>query len=581
MSEISGSTKGMAERVPGRLADTILTPLGVSLCALLACAVLLSLRVTVPIGAMYWDLYVVVDGATRVLDGQVPSVDFFAPVGPLGYWLQALGMRLFPAGQPLLLTQWSYLLVTLPPILPVLARIDRSSRGLALALLLPLLLFVLFPINVEQASSFPSVDGYGIYNRQGAQVLYPLAVALVFERRQRVLLFAIAWCCLALFLSKITGFITGGLLCAFAFAAGRVRLATALGALGAFALGLGLIEAADGLVSAYVADISTLVTMNEGVLASRFIQAASIHFGIFGSGLCLVAALLWLDRRSARELALSALRRPSLATLHALLDRNAVWLAVMLFAGLFYETQNTGGQAFIFIWPVLLAILTAAGRYADRGTVLVFALVAATAVPPAVNVAHKGMRALIGQARYEVLPVSNLKGLGQVSQRPEVIERGYDLLRSYIDHRDSYQAFADADLLPTFTLYSELDFQVAWLLAASEAVDAVRAYETANGVRFRTVMDLNFVNPFAYLLDKEAVPQIAIGADPFRAVPPLDAAARAAVEAADLVLYPRCPVTNANMSLRRLYEPALSRHRLVDLSPCWQAYVRADLAPSS
>jgi hypothetical protein len=571
LSEISDTPKGVAVRRTGGTVAYLLSPLGIILLVVLGCALLLSLRVSVPIGAMYWDLYVIVDGATRVLDGQIPSVDFFAPVGPLGYWLQAAGMRLFPTGQPLLLTQWSYLLVTLPPMLPVLARIDRSSRSVALALLLPLLLFVLFPINVEQASSYPSVDGYGIYNRQGAQVLYTLTVAL----------FAIAWCCAALFLSKITGFITGGLLCAFAFAAGRVRLSTALMSVVAFAAVLGLIEAMSGLVSAYLGDISTLVAMNEGVLASRFIQAASIHFGIFGSGLCLLIALLWLDRRPAMQLALSAVRRPNLATLHAVLDRNSVWLGVLLFAGLFYETQNTGGQGFIFVWPILLAILMASGRYADRGTILVFALVAATAIPPTVNVAHKGMRALIGQMRYETLPVANLKGLAQISQRPEVIERGYALLRSYVDQRATYQAFADADLLPTFSLYSEMDFQIAWLLAASEAVDAVRAYETANGVRFRTVMDLNFVNPFAYLLDKDAVRQIAIGADPFRAVPPLDAATKAAVEQADLVLYPRCPVTNANMSLRRIYEPALTGHRLIELSPCWQAYIRADLGPSS
>ena len=61
-------------------------------------------------------------------------------------------------------------------------------------------------------------------------------------------------------------------------------------------------------------------------------------------------------------------------------------------------------------------------------------------------------------------------------------------------------------------------------MAASEAVEAIKAYEAANGVRFETIMSLNFVNPFPWLLDRHAPRRIAIGADPYRAVPDPDEA---------------------------------------------------------
>ena len=87
-------------------------------------------------------------------------------------------------------------------------------------------------------------------------------------------------------------------------------------------------------------------------------------------------------------------------------------------------------------------------------------------------------------------------------------------------------------------------------------------------------MTLNFVNPFPWLLDRHAPRSIAIGADPYRAVPDPDEAILRAVGRADLILYPKCPITNANMALRDMYQPGLAVHRKISLSPCWDAYVK-------
>lgn len=162
----------------------------------------------------------------------------------------------------------------------ILAHVGQRSRATAFALLLPFLFFQLLPMNVEQYSSYPSVDGYGIYNRHTSVLLYILFCGLMFIRSQWSLFIVVTWTCLALFLLKITGFIAAGLLCAFAFVAGRMTMREVLGTVAAFLLALVTLDATLGVVRAYLADISLLVRLNEGNLLSRFLQASSLHFGI-------------------------------------------------------------------------------------------------------------------------------------------------------------------------------------------------------------------------------------------------------------------------------------------------------------
>ncbi|WP_156421402.1 hypothetical protein [Aureimonas sp. AU40] len=540
---------------------------------LAACLVGLSLPLTLPLGPFYWDTVLYLDGGNRVLTGQIPSTDFFAPVGPLGYWLFAGGLRLFSQPQPLLLAHWMMFLVTLPPFLPVLLRVAKERPALAWGLLLPLVFFQLLPLNVEQFSTFPSFDGYGMYNRQVSQVLYVLVAALLFERRAGLLLFAIAWCCTALFLLKITGFIVAGLICLLAFAAGRVPLRVALGAVACFLLVLAGLELRFALVSRYILDIAALVRLNEGGLASRLVQAASIHFGLFGAGCALLVGLLVTQWTSVRERLTVLGARRDLPSLAAVLDQDIVWLIVLLAGGIFFESQNTGDQAFLFLWPLLLRILSGpAGR-----SLPVLVLVGAVALPPFVNVAHRAARALIGQIYYVDLPLPNLKILAQVNQRPELVERAEVNLDILGRRKETYEAFAEHGQLPIYAMYADLDFQATWLLATDQAVSAIQAFEAREGVRFETIMTLNFTNPFPYLLDRQAPRRIAIGADPSRAVPPPDAETIAAVRGTDLILYPTCPITPANIALRTIYEAGLAGHRTVELSPCWTGYVREGL----
>lgn len=557
-----------------RTGRRLLAPVLLLTAVCLVLAFVLTLRTTVPIGPFYWDLYIYFDAANRIFDGQIPGVDFFTPVGALGYYLFALFVRIFPQGQPLLVAQWSLLLVSAPLFALVLADVDRRSRTVALALLVPFLVFSILPFNVEEYYSYPGVDGFGIYNRQVCLLLYVLTAGLVFAHSQRRLLVVVAGCMLALLFTKITGLIAALMLCCLAVAAGRLALRTAILAALAFAAILAGLELWLGIVSAYAADILLLLAKNEESLLPRFLQAASLHFIVFAPLGALSVVMLVLNARSLVDQARTVLRRPAPAAIFAVFDQDVMWLGLATLAALFVETQNTGGLGFIFVWPVLLQVVVRCGRWHGRTLGLVLTLVAASSLPTLLGVVHRAARAFIGQIAYTDLQTANLGSLAAVSQRAGIIDYAETMRTAYRNFPETWQFIADSNELPSFTLYTHADFQITWLMAADEAVAAIKAYEQAHGVRFETIMSLNFVNPFPWLLDRQAPRHIAIGADPYRAVPDPGASVLRAVGGADLVLYPKCPITNANMALRNLYAPGLAGHRLVSLSPCWDAYVK-------
>jgi len=559
----------------GGLRKALFSPLLLLSGAILLCALLLTRPLLLPLGPMYWDLALYLDAANRIAGGQVPLIDFITPVGPLGYWLFAWLSDVFPVSQPLLLVQWSLFLITAPPMALILREADRTSRATVLGLLLPYLVFQILPINVEHYSFFPGTDGFGIYNRQVSIVLYVLVSALTVLRDRRVLTAVLVWCMLALLLIKVTGFLAGGLIVAFALLAGRIDLRTSLVAAVLGALALLALEVWNGLVSAYVESIVALVAINAGGILPRFLQAGSLHLDIVAAGGALIFTLIWLERRDLVARAGALARRPSWQSLQQLLDRDFAWLAVVMAAGLFFETQNTGGQAFIFIWPMLLCILVGWAGSGRRGAFVVLALVAATAIPPVETVLQRAGRAMLAQTGYIALPHAHLGRLGQVSQHPDVVARATTMQAIYAASPEAFNAMAEQKILPGQSLYSELDFQLGWLMAVDAGIAAILAHEVRTGSRFETIMSLNFANPFPALLGRTGVRHIAIGADPFRAVPKPDAEAIAAVAAADLVVLPQCPVTVANEALLDVYSPALVGRREIALGPCWKGFVKS------
>ena len=539
-----------------------------------ACAVLAA-GPALPLGPMYWDLYQYFDAAQRISSDQLPVRDFFLPVGPLGYYLFAGTLTVFPAGSAALLAQWSMLPVTAALMGLVVWDVAKRSRVLAYALLLPYLYFALLPFNTHEYYPFPSVDGFGTYNRHVCELLYALVAAIMFVRNRRVLSIIVAVTLSVLFFEKMTGFLAGALLAGYALLTGRLRVRGALAGVAAFAVLLAGLELATGLVSDYVADVMALVGINSALLLPRFLQAASLNFGITAAAGLLACVLLWQDRRMLLSAARSAVELRSGTRASAVLDHVGLWLLVVLAVGVFNETQNLGSQALIFIWPVCLRVFLRIRR-TPRGPVAlvaVLALVAATVLPPVVNTFERAGRAILGSAKNVPLESRNLKQLGAVNMRPEVAARVDNMLTFYPRNRKTFEDMVAMGDEATPLLYSDVDFQALYLVNVDRAIDAIRQLESDRGIRFDTIMSLSNYNPFPYLMDRDAPRDISIAADPLRTVPTPGPAEEAAVAATDLLLYPTCPLTVMNAKLLALYSGALTNHRRMKLSDCYDAFV--------
>ncbi|QRY69262.1 hypothetical protein JVX98_13685 [Ensifer sp. PDNC004] len=547
-------------------------------------AVLVSFTIPQPIGPMFWDHYLYLDAANRIRDGQIPSVDFFTPVGALGYYLFTGLQRIFPNGQPLLLASWCLLLATGPLIALVVVDVQKRSTALAYATLLPFLAFSVLPFNTGDFYPYPGSDGFGIYNRQVCQLLYVLAAALVHVRDRRLLVATVASAMAALFFVKITGAVAGTLMCLMAFAAGRLPFRSAIAAGLLVVAVLAIVEVAFSGVSAYLSDILALLSVNDGSLLPRLLQAASLNAGLLipAGLLCLVlfGSHLSSFAQSLRQLA----RSPSMSAIGRTFDQPFLWLAAFVVAGIVFESQNTGSQAFIFLLPLLLklAIDEVATAKTRPAAIAVAILALAAALPPVTAVAQKSARAWIGAVNNVPLESRNLKTMGAVNVRPILALRAERLRTIYATERSAFDAFAKAGELPSFLLYSDFDFQAAWLMNVDDAVDALRAYEASNRVRFETIFNVDFTNPFPWLMDRSAPRHVAIGADPFRAIPPPDEDVRAAIAAVDIALVPTCPVTNVNRTLLSLYLPSLETgHSRITLTRCYDAFVRNGLKPAA
>lgn len=524
--------------------------------------VLLVLPLVVPIGPMYWDTYIYLDAAQRIDTGQIPSVDFFTPAGPLGYYLFAWGLNVFSYAQPMLLAQWSTLIVAAPLMAVVLADVDRQSRSTAFALLIPFLIFAISPANAQFETSFPGLDGFGIYNRQVCLLLYVLVAGLIFMPNSRKLALFCAAAMLCLFLTKITGFLVGGLFGFTALLAGRISVSNALIAIVAALVVLAGLELNGHMISAYLADIGQLLVLNEAALLPRFLTVISGKLDVILPAGVLVLVLFWLETRHN-------------ITPTRLFDRGSVWLAITVTGGIFVETQNTGSQEFIFLWPVLLMIWQRIKPLSDNKIKLtVLILTAFIAVPTVSKVGHKVLRAIAVAPTYVQPPVTELKNMAQVSTRADMIERAKLLPQHYADYSAPYETLAQQGQLPSWRLYSELDYQIYWLISVDEAVKALKKFEAENSIQLKTLMTLDFTDPFPWLLNREATRKIQIGADPFRTVGAMTPETRAAVEATDGILRPKCPMTTSRLALQEIYADALKDRDVVALDPCWDLLLR-------
>tara|TARA_R110002020_G_scaffold29585_13_gene93472 strand:- start:93 stop:1799 length:1707 start_codon:yes stop_codon:yes gene_type:complete len=535
-------------------------------------AVLLVLQVlplVLPIGPMYWDVLIYYDAIGRIAQGQWPAIDFFVPVGPLEYFLAAFSDWLFADAQPVLLTQWIWLPVTVPVMALILWDTVRRGSKVALWLLVPWMLYTALPFNVIDFYPYPGTDAFGIYNRHGAILLYLVAATVLFVRGPVIQTIILSLLVLGLAFCKITAFLAAGPILLFGLILGRISLGTAI-ATALICIGVtGIVELSTGLVSPYVQDIILLASQNTGALLPRFLTAASQHFNVFGAGgilavVLLITALYGHKAAGGREAGNRIAR---------VLDADWFWVGLLLVCGLFYETQNTGGQAFLMVWPALLAILLRPMGDYGRAGVAILVLVGFTALPNISTMLHKAARAAAVAPGYIELDAPDLGPIGRVSAKDVFVEQAERMRGIYIDRRDTYEAIAETEALPSFIMFSDPDYQYLLLREIQAATVAIKALEAESGRKFERVFNLDFANPFPYILNMKGTDHVAIGADPSRALPELDARTRDAVARTDLVLAPTCPYHHARKQLFEHYASALSAHTKVTLTPCFDAYL--------
>tara|TARA_R110002126_G_scaffold291804_1_gene459388 strand:+ start:4151 stop:6022 length:1872 start_codon:yes stop_codon:yes gene_type:complete len=537
-------------------------------------ALLAGLPWVLPIGPMYWDTYLYVDASHRIANGQIPNVDFFPPVGPLGYYLYALMERMFPSGQPLLLAQWSCLIVTVPAMALLLADVAPRSRTLAFALLVPFAFFAALPFNTLSLFPNPGVDGFGIYNRHGAQLLYVLAATVLFVRDKTHMTAILSVLTLALFLVKITAFISGGLILAYAVACGLIAVPVILSTAFVFLLVLGLIQLASGLTLTYVTEIFLLASSNSNTLLPNLLTAMSENFSTIVAGGVTVLFLLIGDWREWSKALRAFGSSNSFQRFGSIFDRNWFWLGILLLAGLFFETQNTGSQAFLLIWPGLLMAWNRYGQRPVRSRMVLLVLIAACCFPTTIGVLQKAGRTFATALGSTQVESTNLSTLGLVSTKPIFLDRADIMQHYYAEQIKADEHLARLGQIPSFLLYSEPDFQVMWLQMNDKAIDAIQAYEAENNVHFKTIFTTDFTNIIPALMNRDAPKYVAIGAVAGRTLFEMDARTRKSVEDADLILDTLCPRTPGLIQSFDIYRKALSNHRKIRLTPCFDAYIR-------
>jgi hypothetical protein len=536
--------------------------------------ILLSLPLRLPIGPNYWDLFTYVDTAYRISVGQLPHVDFFIPVGPLGYYLYIFVTKIFAQAHTLLAVHYSMLIVALPIMLIIAWQAQMKSKAEALALVIPFILFGALPINVIELYPSPGFDGYGNYNRHSALLLYLLACNILFVGNRALASASSVAIIVALFLTKITACLIAIILVVQAMLVGRVSLRWIVYSIVLFALLLFGIELLTSLISHYIRDIIELVGMNTGFLLPRILTVLSVNLNVILPAILLVGFVAWTDRISLSNLVKDIVSRASLQSFRALADHQFMWLLALIIGCMVFETQNTGSHEFILLWPAIVMLMRGYALPWTKPAIPVLVLSAAVVLQTPISVIHRGLRAIMSAPKYQPVEAPLLGPIGRLSAKPEIMLQSRAMLSHYADSRASYERMAKRNVLPSYILFSEIDFQVSWVLSTQEAADAILQYEAEKKLRFEKIVTLDFVDPIPFMLKRTPLKDLSIGNDPDRTLAKIGAHVIAEVNSADAILIPLCPPTNARSAIMSAYAKDLSNRRLVALTSCFNMLVK-------
>jgi hypothetical protein len=525
----------------------------------------------VPAGLYTTDYIFLAEGAQRIALGQVPHVDYSAPVGPLVFWLLAVARRLPVLGPDAFALNLLMWIVVAVPAGLVAARL-RSS-GMALAFLAIAALVTLAPFNLEETAGVCEVNYNGIYNRHGAALLLVIVVAGLARPRAPLrdgLLFA--WLLAAMLLTKVTYGVAGAAFLALAccFSLARLR-AGAVAALALVAAAVAL-EAAIGLVSAYARDLAAMARLNAGGLAAYLRSTVWSNALVMLVGLALVAALAREPLRAAFHKA----RLGSAAEAWRCLEiplLAAGCLALTVWA----ESQSTGGAGLIGLSPLAFAPTLTEGRWSTVKAALVAGAVLLTFGWYADQALRRGW-CLVEQApEYRAHPALTALAPG-LRAAPGRLAAAELAARLWRDHRgladEAYRSGFDFHL----ESYGAPVSFLANALLAHEAAETLRALGLDRTLRH--VMTLSFVDDFTPLLDLPPAPGTKLALDPYRTIGPLTKAEAAAYLAPiDAAFERTCAAPLHARQIADFFRPALEEaFAPVVLTPCWTVHLRRGAA---
>lgn len=551
---------------------------GVFVACIVAVLALMSFPVALPMGESFWDTYIYIDGAHRMAIGQEIYRDFHAPVGPLNYVLFNSLSSLFPDGNVVFVIQWSLMLVTVPVMACILWFALERGVATAFALLLPYLLYSILPFNDTSWNAFPGVDGFAYYNRHSALLLYLLVASLFFVRSQLALTALVSVLLLSLAFLKINGFVAAGLILAVALVTRRIGLRASLGVAVACLGFTALLELGTGVVSAYLTSVLRLINNNSSELLIRILTTGTARFDVIFAASLLAAYLLLSRWRGAENLIAGFDRNFARAPIPNQLDQDWIWAGTLIAANIFFESQNFGSVAFISLWPLLVVLFM--GREPEHRARLspIVILIALVALPAVTKVLHSAVHTAASSIRDVSIETENLPaamGFRTKKLTRESAERSRPVLSA---GRETYQRYADENILPTYWLYFDHRFQVNVLKTMDEVIAAIRAREAGLGVRYDTIDLRDFANPIPAIMGRTPALGVSIGGDPFRTVLPLTDAEAEMLSQTDLVLIPTCPVTAARKKLLADYAEAFADYTRLRLTPCFDALEHPDHA---
>lgn len=553
----------------------------------------LSANISVPIGPNYWDLTFYIDAAHRISTGQTPHLDFFPPVGALGFYSYWILSQIFPAANPAVLAQYALLPVALPILALIVHVAQRSSAILAYGILLPFLVFAAVPINSEASSLGSGIDAFGIYNRHAALLLYLLVAAICVLQAGALRIATLAALGLALFFMKITGFAAGGMIVTWALLTQRLRLREVLySALVVIAVLL-FIEFTTGMVAAYLRDIIAMLNLNHDSFITRLKPVVILHFDVIALTAVLMAVLAFTELKSIwRKYTLSDGNLKDIATwdnFAIALRSNAAFLAVVFLAATFYETQNAGSLEYVLTWPLLLVIGLGLTHFHDRTRTSILILIATLVIPTSVAFSHRAIRSIATLVSQEQLNEPALGPIGRVLARPDQIAHARTMYRHYSENQAAYRKLSAQKIDPVFEATTQPTFQLTWLIASADAIKALRAYEIRHAVKFKSMYTIDYVNPIPAILQTGKTGtgttgtgttgtgmarHVPLAVAPLRSSPPRQSLFLPELAKVDVLLHPKCPAMALRDRVTGYFAKALNGRRKVALTPCWDMYLK-------